>query len=60
VFKKKFLIVKVFFCFYFFIVFSLFEIYICSVWMDDGTDDGIDDGTDGWKGSFHPDVLYYM
>jgi hypothetical protein len=29
-------------------------------WMDDGTDDGMDDETDGWKASFHPDVLYYM
>ncbi len=28
---KKILIVKVFFCFYFFLVFSLFYIYICSV-----------------------------
>ncbi len=29
-------------------------------WMDDGTDDGMDDETDGWKASFHPDMLYYM
>jgi hypothetical protein len=52
---KKFLIVKMFFCFYFFLVISLLKIYICSVWMDDGMIDEIDDGrTDGWKVSFHP------
>jgi hypothetical protein len=27
---------------------SHFKIYICCVWMDDGTDDKMDDATDGW------------
>jgi hypothetical protein len=31
---------------------SLFKIYICCVWMDDGTDDRMDDATDGWMESF--------
>jgi hypothetical protein len=31
---------------------SLFKIYICCVWMDDGTDDRMDDVTDGWMESF--------
>jgi hypothetical protein len=34
------------------LVFSLFKIYICSVWMDDGTDDRMDDATDGWMENF--------
>ncbi len=33
-------------------IFSLFKIYICSVWMDDGTDDRMDDATNGWMESF--------
>ncbi len=31
---------------------SHFKIYICCVWMDDGTDDKMDDATDGWMESF--------
>jgi len=31
---------------------SLFKIYICCVWMDDGTDDRMDDATDRWMESF--------
>jgi len=37
--------------------FSLFKMYICCVWMDDGTDDRMDDSTrrtKGWKASFRP------
>jgi hypothetical protein len=26
--------------------------------MDDEVDDGMDDGTNGWKASFHHNVLY--
>ncbi len=31
------------------------RVWIC---MDDRTDGQMDDGTDGWKASFHLDVLY--